>query len=210
MALGYYDQIKNKIIVVLQLRINPPSNHSHKIRYHSIIEFINYLINERKFNIKYLWVDGYQSEYFIQYYQERKIEANLLGIDRVDSQYMQFRNSILENSVEYYDYDIFKEELFALIHDRAGKKVNHPPNGTKDVSDAVCRLFYGMKMKFYVAPQTNIKSTVLHLISRNRDINNMGDDISRNDLLKIENKLINERSKNIVGLINKKNSYLKK
>lgn len=72
-----------------------------------------------------------------QVLNESGIEADHRSIDRTDEYYLTLVRLIYEERIYLYNYKIFENELFDLIHDRAKRKVDHPIEGSKDVSDAV-------------------------------------------------------------------------
>lgn len=69
------------------------------------------------------------------------IKSDYLSVDRTDEQYLALVNLILEHRIEYYDYSVFRRELFDLIWYRARRKVDHPGDtasgGTKDLCDSL-------------------------------------------------------------------------
>jgi hypothetical protein len=146
-TMGYYDDATNKVIIVLQLKILPPKNPLHKIRYQTIIDFIKFLKYKRGFNIRMFRCDTYQSESFLQPLSELGIDCGTISVEK-DIEYITFRTLILEGRVEFYNYLYFKKELFALVHDIANRKIDHTSKGSKDISDSNCRLVSCLVKKY--------------------------------------------------------------
>src|SRR5690606_2060529 len=70
------------------------------------------------------------------------LDADKVSMDRTDQPYRILRDLISSRSISYYHYPIFEDEILRLRHDPTAKNnkgsVDHPPRGSKDVSDAVC------------------------------------------------------------------------
>jgi hypothetical protein len=109
------------------------------------------------FSIDLITYDGFQSSDSIQILQGKGYEVDYLSVDRTMLPYSNLKEAINENRLDYYcvspegtrlqdrvmlDNDelspseVLVKELMRL-EDIQGKKVDHPPKGSKDVADAV-------------------------------------------------------------------------
>lgn len=105
------------------------------------------LKEERGFRIIDVTMDGFQSTDTMQQLRKRKFRADYLSVDRSTLPYEDLREAIYDERIEFPEYltyrnkgdtkriEIVVEELMNLTHD--GKKVDHPPTGSKDVADAL-------------------------------------------------------------------------
>ncbi|MFA7264893.1 MAG: hypothetical protein WC054_01035 [Candidatus Nanopelagicales bacterium] len=95
-------------------------------------------LQQRGFPIRAASMDGWQSVDNRQILQVGGIEAPLLSMDRTDEPYRQFRSLVEEGRVEIPYSRLLRNELLHLQQDPKKRKIDHPPGGSKDLSDAVC------------------------------------------------------------------------
>lgn len=105
-----------------------------------------YWLKENGFNIKGITTDTFQSVDTGQALTAKGYNYSALSVDRVDDHickpYQYFRSCIYEKRIEiYYSARLF-DEIISLEKNNNTGKVDHPPNGHKDVSDAVCGAVY--------------------------------------------------------------------
>ena len=106
-----------------------------------------YWLKENGFNIKGVSSDTFQSVDTGQALTARGYNYSTLSVDRVDTDhickpYQYFRSCIYEKRIEmYYSARLF-DEIISLEKNNNTGKVDHPPNGHKDVADAVCGAVY--------------------------------------------------------------------
>lgn len=118
----------------------------------SDIRRLIYDLIERGFNIKYVSLDGFNSKDTIQQLTKRKIRSEYVSVDRTKAPYEDLRDAINDMRVaipKYMTYlkkgdletvDIAYKELAELTD--TGKKIDHPPLGSKDVADAMAGVVY--------------------------------------------------------------------
>lgn len=102
---------------------------------------------ERGYRIIDVTMDGFQSTDTMQQLRKNKFKAEYLSVDRSTLPYEDLREAIYDERLEFPKYMTYKkkgetkqieivlQELMELTHD--GKKVDHPPQGSKDVADAL-------------------------------------------------------------------------
>ena len=75
-------------------------------------------------------------------YNYSSLSVDRVDTDRICKPYQYFRSCIYEKRIEmYYSARLF-DEVISLEKNNNTGKVDHPPNGHKDVSDAVCGAIY--------------------------------------------------------------------
>ena len=145
-VIGHWDNRIKKCIVDMVIRIDPPES-PHKIDYEKILQFVWFLKTERRFRFKQITFDQYQSEFFIQFFDKRRIKSCIYSVDRDDSKYIFLRNKLITNEIELYLHSQTEFELKNLIHYIGKQKVDHPQQKSvyakdggysKDTTDALC------------------------------------------------------------------------
>lgn len=95
------------------------------------------------FNIVKVTYDGWQSIDSRQQLDKKGFETDYLSVDRDLGPYDTLKEVNNDGKVDYYYHPKFMEEIegLELIE---GKKVDHPPKGSKDVADAVAGAVYNL------------------------------------------------------------------
>lgn len=104
--------------------------------------FIRWL-KQSGFKVKGITSDTFQAYDLQQQLNAEGFNCDILSVDRVDSDhickpYQYFRSTIYEKRIEMYNSKRLNEEITSLERNNSSGKIDHPPNGHKDVSDAVC------------------------------------------------------------------------
>lgn len=105
------------------------------IRMEEILGWVDALIG-RGFNITTATLDGFQSAHLMQQLQDRGIDVRYLSVDRSMAPYMDLKETVLGERLNYYPHPKFLAELKTL-EKVGGKKIDHAPGGSKDVADCV-------------------------------------------------------------------------
>jgi len=123
----------NMVIVDMMLQIKPPEG--GEIQFSEIREMLLEL-KQRGFYLAQVTYDGWQSIDSLQILRNNYINCETVSVDRDSSAYDTLKERIYENNIRYYRYEPFLKEIrrLELVE---GKKIDHPPNGSKDVTDAV-------------------------------------------------------------------------
>ena len=126
------------IVIDLMLRINAPKN--GEIR-SSDVRGLLMELREYGCNLHKVTADQFQSASMLQELDRVGIESDRLSVDRDMDGYNAFKEAGMEDRLTLYPYTPLVEEASRLEKQEAanrGKgKVDHPPNGSKDVTDAV-------------------------------------------------------------------------
>ncbi len=136
-----YNDLAPYIVIDFMLRINPPFGEQIFL---PDVRRLVYELQEHGFPLGGFTCDSYQSAETIQQMGRRGVKSSVLSVDRTTDPYDALKGAIYEDRIEYYDYRPFLEEVKALEYDRLRGKVDHPQAGTKDVSDAVTGVVYGL------------------------------------------------------------------
>ncbi len=131
-----------KITFDFMLRINPPQKPS-KISPEKIVNFFIWLCKEKGVRNLKVRMDTYATDQAIQTLAMAGVEGEQHSLDRDWDDYRSFSGAILDDKIEGYYHEGFREELFGLIQDNERKKVDHPADGSKDVADAACQAYSG-------------------------------------------------------------------
>lgn len=170
------ENFRPKVYIDFMLRIRPV-----KGTHIDLVKIIQFILNLRNFGVPLAKVtfDGWQSQMGIQIIQKAsivpheghstiqqrrlttdigpRIGAGKLSIDRNDSAYVLLRDAMNYRAINYYRYAPYLDEVSKLEHDPDAKngqgKVDHPPNGSKDVSDAVAGVVKNLATMEVVSPQ---------------------------------------------------------
>jgi hypothetical protein len=137
------DGIKKSILDVdFMLRIEPPKP-PKRIAIYKIRDFVAYLNLFYKLKLGKVSYDIFSSEESRQILEEMGYNVGYLSVDRNDKAYIDMITLLYEKRLNIYDYEPMKKELFALIHNRMKRKVDHPKQfdtgeaGSKDVTDSL-------------------------------------------------------------------------
>ncbi|MGE0342563.1 MAG: hypothetical protein AB7O86_05805 [Porticoccaceae bacterium] len=139
-------ELKPYIVIDMLMRMQAPPGGEIMLALprHMIYE----LKDVRKFRLTTITMDGFQSTDTRQQLQRRRFEVEDLSVDKQILPYHDLREAIYEHRIEIPPYianvrkgenvekvEIAMKELEQLVD--AGKKIDHPENGSKDVADAI-------------------------------------------------------------------------
>lgn len=131
------------------LRIPPPTG--GEIEFAAIRELI-YKLRELGLPIRWISLDSYQSTDFRQIVRQQGIVTGKLSVDKTTMPYDMLKTALTEGRVEAPKHSHCRRELSMLQRvpkptNRAESKIDHPPQGSKDLSDAMAAVIYGLTMR---------------------------------------------------------------
>lgn len=138
------------IVIDLLMRIHAPSG--QEIFLGDVRRIIYDLKFERRFNIKFASLDGFQSTDTVQQFNRKRIHSEVVSVDKKKLPYEDLREALYEDRICFPPYavkinpndteyvDIAVKELTELVDN--GDKIDHPPDGSKDVADAMAGVTY--------------------------------------------------------------------
>ena len=102
---------------------------------------------EMGYPIKWVSLDGFQSADFIQTMRRHNLVAGVVSMDRTPDPYMTTKTLILDGMVNGPQSDLACKELSELVWVAKNTKVDHPPDGSKDVADTLAGVCHGLASK---------------------------------------------------------------
>lgn len=143
-AMGHWDKNAEKLLqgsgvtrgmAVVDLMVQIKALPGKDIDFDSLRQMI-YTLRDRGFYIRKVTMDQFQSVDMMQALMKRGFDVELYSVDRNTEAYDTMLELMLQGMIDFYLYPPFMDEVRRLIV-KDGKKVDHPPKGSKDVSDAV-------------------------------------------------------------------------
>lgn len=137
-----------ELFYALAFSVGIKAPRGYQVSFEKNRQFI-YWLRDNGFNVKGVSFDTYQSADLGQAMTAHHFNAEVISVDRVDSQskmclpYLTFKNAIYESRFEMYEASRLTEEIVGLERDNSGH-IDHGPSGinAKDISDAVCGALY--------------------------------------------------------------------
>lgn len=125
------------------LEIRPPKN--GEILFHKVRALI-YTLSKMGLPIKWISLDTYQSFDMIQQLQQKGYKSELRSVDTSTIPYDVAKQALIDRRVYSPKHDKAQEEFRRLEFDPKKKKIDHPSNGSKDLSDAMASVIFGLTM----------------------------------------------------------------
>jgi hypothetical protein len=141
---------KPYIIIDMLYRAHAPAG--QEIFLQDIRHLIYDLREHRKFRLNKVTMDGFQSTDTRQQLQRRRIFSEIISVDKNLTPYYDLREAIYEDRIEFPEYlvklrredthltEVAVKELMELVDN--GLKIEHPPEGSKDVADAMAGVVF--------------------------------------------------------------------
>jgi hypothetical protein len=101
----------------------------------SDIRTVIYELVNHGFRIQKISFDSFGSISEIQILQQKGYDVEKLSVDTSMDPYLFLRTALQERRVRYYEHPVLLKELVQLEHHKARKKIDHGPNGSKDLTD---------------------------------------------------------------------------
>jgi len=152
-AMGHVEEMvitdsgEKKPLIVIDFMARLKALPGTEIMFSDVRRIIYYLKDDLGFNLKSITIDGFQSTDTVQQLRKRRFQVEYLSMDKSTLPYEDLREAIYEERIEFPKYvthlykgsdkivEIALQELMELTDD--GRKIDHPPNGSKDVADAL-------------------------------------------------------------------------
>lgn len=99
------------------------------------------------YKIEWVSLDGFQSADFIQTMRRSGIRSGIVSLDRTPEPYMATKQLILDGCVHGPPSELACTELSELVWVSKDTKVDHPPDGSKDLADTIAGTCYGLATK---------------------------------------------------------------
>lgn len=151
-AMGYVESVtevegEKKPHIVIDCLVRIKASPGTEIMLSDLRRIIYELKEDRGFRIYSVSMDGFQSTDTQQQLRKKRYRVDYLSIDKSTLPYEDLRDAIYERRLDFPPYvtylkkgdgelvQIAVQELTTLQY--ANKKVDHPPDGSKDVADAM-------------------------------------------------------------------------
>ena len=124
------------------IQINPPKP-PKKIALYKIRNFVVFLAQRIGVKFGMISYDIFNSEESRQILEEMGLPVKYQSVDRTDKAYLDCVEVMYEQRLRMYDYKIFRNEIFNVVHYRDKRKVDHTKTnadgsvGKKDTADAL-------------------------------------------------------------------------
>lgn len=152
MALGHVEAVKEiegekKPYIVFDALMRMHAPPGQEILIQDVRRIVYDLKDNLGFRVHSVSMDGFQSTDSLQQFRKKRFMADYLSVDKSTLPYEDLRDAIYERRLEFPPYitylrlgdvdrvEIAVKELMELQY--TGKKVDHPPQGSKDVADAM-------------------------------------------------------------------------
>lgn len=140
MALGYWNPARNRLTIPLVHKITVSVDHPLQF---DVIQKMILGLRDLGWAIHKASFDNFQSEETLQRLEFQGVPVEKVSVDRNTIPYDTFLEYVNERAVDVPPHpDLFKQmKRLVLV---AGKKVDHPKGGAKDVADAAAGVAFGV------------------------------------------------------------------
>lgn len=118
---------------VFQVGIEAPSG--DRMSFQKVINFIVWL-RRTGFNVNIVSTDQFQSSYVRETLAQQGFAVEKISVDVSEDPYIGLRNLLQDQRIELIKNQKQEDELVKL--QRLNNRIDHPQNGSKDLSDALC------------------------------------------------------------------------
>jgi hypothetical protein len=129
-------------VVEMACTITPDAN--NEIDVAEVRAFVRHLKDKYGYPIRAVTYDNVDSRESIQQWRKSGMRAGQLSVDRGDAHYKQFRDAMYDVRILLPNDKLLINEVLDLEYDEKKNKIDHPVNGSKDCSDAVCGAYCSM------------------------------------------------------------------
>ena len=140
---------------VFQVGIEAPSG--DRMSFQKVINFIVWL-RRTGFNINIVSTDQFQSSYVRETLAQQGFAVEKISVDVSEDPYIGLRNLLQDQRIELIKNQKQEDELVKL--QRLNNRIDHPQNGSKDLSDALCGACWT-----HIQHQDQIKPSITNMAS---------------------------------------------
>jgi hypothetical protein len=83
----------------------------------------------------------------LQYFRGLNISTGIISVDRTPEPYTEVKFAIKEERVYIARHKVLLEEMPLLDQDNTTGKIDHPEDGSKDLSDSLAGVVYSLSQK---------------------------------------------------------------
>lgn len=162
-----------KIVFDFVLRVKPPKN--GEIQFHKIRSLLQ-LLREKGLPIQWVSFDSFQSVDSIQMLRQIGFATGRQSMDITNAPYAVAKTALYAGRVEAPAHTRAQLEFTSLEKDTRTGKIDHPKNGSKDASDAMAGVIYGLTMRRDVWSQHGVQFAVQYSSTKEVKVNNEASD----------------------------------
>lgn len=108
-----------------------------------------YRLKARGLNIVIVSTDTFQSAEFHQILRDKGFQTEIRSLDRTPVGYQILREAMIENRISLIRHSRLENELIHLQRDTSTGKLDHPPDGSKDISDSLAGAVWDLSLLPY-------------------------------------------------------------
>ena len=137
-----------------------------RMSYQKVVNFLIWL-RRSGFNIGIVSTDQFQSSYVRETLSQQGFNTAKISVDRSEDPYIGLKNILYDQRIELIKNQVQEDELINL--QRIGNRIDHPTNGSKDISDALCGSVWNLVAQ-QIAPTPSAKavSSVISAVNGSR------------------------------------------
>ena len=113
----------------------------------SRIRQVLYKLRELGLNIRWVSFDSFQSRDSLQILHQKGFIVGQQSMDRTNTPYEMLKMALYDGRVQIPEHPKLFTELRSLEKDTKTGKIDHPNHGSKDLSDALAGVVYGLTMR---------------------------------------------------------------
>lgn len=153
------------------LEITPPKN--GEILFYKVREII-YAMKKLGMNIRWVSFDSFQSRDSMQLLKQAGYMVGYQSMDTSMAPYEYVKNALYDGRLSLPHHPKLVYELSSLEKDIKKRKIDHPAHASKDVSDALAGVVYGLTMRreiwaHYSIPLGQLPKSVLEQIQKAKE-----------------------------------------
>jgi len=126
------------------LEIRPPRN--GEIEFEKVRQVL-YKLRDAGMPIKWVTMDSFQSRDTMQILSQSGFMTGYQSVDKTMFPYDVLKTTLYDNRLRAPVHEKVVGELLGLEVNTKAHKIDHPPQGSKDVSDALAGVVYGLTMR---------------------------------------------------------------
>lgn len=115
-----------------------------------------YFLRRSGFHIVVVSTDTFQSAEFHQILKDKGFNTQIKSLDRTPEGYHILREAMVENRIEMIRHAKLENELIFLQRDTGTGKLDHPPDGSKDISDSLAGAIWDLSLLPYDPGMTDL------------------------------------------------------
>ena len=161
------------IVIDAVLEVRPPKG--GEIKFFKIRELF-YKLREAGLPIKWITYDSYQSVDSIQLLHNQGFKTGNISLDKDRRGYDFTKSAIYDGRLQLPPHKVCRKELIDLEDLRENKgKIDHPPKGSKDCSDALAGVVLGLTTRREIyfkhgISMSRVPDSVQQILARNQEM----------------------------------------